>query len=75
MDSCWLPGAASWRGHRWPCPCLVCMADLYIKWGEGMQWNPGIQTAGDWKAARMKWEQDENDQGKKVLHYKKKKNK
>ena len=36
--------------------------------GEGIKWNPGIQTAGDWKAARMKWNQDKNDQGKKVLH-------
>ena len=37
-----------------------------------MEWNPEIQTAGDQKAARMKWNQDKNDQEKKALHYRKK---
>ena len=50
-------------------PCLVCMVDLVCHMeGEGIAWNPEIQTTGDWKAARMKWSQDENDQEKKVLH-------
>ena len=47
---CWVQQAGGAAGGT--NPCLVCMVDLVCHMeGEGMEWNPEIQTTGDWKAA------------------------